>query len=90
MAPALCTEADRGSGGCGVAAKKGTGITPVEQSLIAEEYQHRLSAAWVNAVVPGGLQIISVYLPDTEGLSPYNLALLQEAAALVRNLKGRV
>ena len=68
--------------------KRGTGIAPCDHSLIAEEYRHRISAAWVNAVVPGGLHIISVYLADTEGLSTYSMALLQEAAALARTLKG--
>ena len=83
---ARTTEAGRGSGGCAVAAKKGTGISPVDPKLIAPDMRHRLAAYHVSGVIPGGLHLISVYLKDSEGLSEYNLKILQEAAALVLTL----
>ena len=83
---ARTTEAGRGSGGCAVAARRGTGITPVERELVSHDLRHRITAAHVNAVIPGGLYFISVYLKDSEGLSEYNLRVLQEAAALALTL----
>ena len=85
---AKTTAADRGSGGCAVVTRKGIGITAVDEELIAEEFRHRLAVAHVSAIVPGGVRVISVYLKDSEGLSEYNLRVLQEAAALVRTLDG--
>ena len=38
----------------------------------------------VDAIVKGGVTIISVYMADSEGLSERNMLVLQEAAALVR------
>ena len=40
----------------------------------------------MSAIVPGGLHVVSVYLKDSEGLSEYNLRVLQEAAALALTL----
>ena len=85
---AKTTEADRASGGCAVAARRGIGVAPAGNDIIEEAYAHRIAAAHINAVVPGGFYVISVYLKDTEGLSEYNLRVLQEAAALARTLGG--
>ena len=74
---AKTTEAGRGSGGCAVAARRGTGITPISTDIIAPDLRHRLSAAHVSAIIPGGIHVISVYLKDSEGLTEYNLRVLQ-------------
>ena len=88
LTEAKTTEAGKGSGGCGVLARKGTGVAPADSDLVAEDVKHRISAAFVNAVVPGGFHVISVYLKDSDGLSEYNLRVLQEAAALALTLGG--
>ena len=62
------------------------GFTPVDQLLISPDLRHRVAAAHVSAIVPGGIHIISVYLKDSEGLSEYNLRVLQEVAALTQSL----
>ena len=69
-------------------ASKGIGVAGAGEELIAAAYRHRIAAAHVNAVLPGGLHVISVYLKDSEGLTEYNLRVLQEAAALARTLGG--
>ena len=86
--PARHTAADRGSGGCGVAVKKGSGISAVSTSDLDPEAKHRIAAAWVDVVIKGGITIISVYMADSEGLSERNMAVLQEATALVRSLRS--
>ena len=86
VSQAKTTEAGRGSGGCAITARRGTGISPVESGLIAPEMKHRIAAAHVNAIVPVGVYMISIYLKDTEGLSEENLRVLQEAAALALSL----
>ena len=85
---AKTTKADKGSGGCAVVARKGLGIAAAGEELVADTFQHRLATAHVNAVVPGGLHIISIYRKDSDGLSEYNLRVLQKAAALARTLGG--
>ena len=85
---ARTTEAGKGSGGCVTACRKGIGITPTDNDLIANDSVHRISAAHVNAIAPGGLHVIAVYLKDTDGLSEYKLRVLQGAAALARTLGG--
>ena len=39
------TEAHRGSGGCGVLARKGTGVAPANESLGDQEFEHRIAVA---------------------------------------------
>ena len=85
---ARTTEAGEGSRGCAVAGRKGVGISPADEGLVAEEFRHRFAAAFINTLVLGGIHSISVYLKDSEGLSEYNLRVLQEAAALARTLGG--
>ena len=55
----------------------------MDPELIASDMKHRIAAAQVNAIIQGELHVISLYLEDSEGLSEYNLSVLQEAAALV-------
>ena len=85
---AKTTAADRGSGGCAVAARRGIGIAAADEGLVDAAFQHRIAVAHVSAVVTGGIHVISVYLKDSEGLSEYNLRVLQEVAALARTLGG--
>ena len=85
---AATTEAGKGSGGCAVTVRKGIGISPADEGLVSAQFAHRIAAAHVSGVVAGGVHIISVYLKDTEGLSEYNLRVLQEVGALVRTLGG--
>ena len=70
---AKTTAADRRSGGCGVVARKGIGITAADNDLIDPSLRHRLAVAHGNAIVPGGVHILSVYLKDSEGLTEYYL-----------------
>ena len=83
---AKTNDSGRGSGGCAVAARLGTGVTPVDADLILPEFRHRISAAHVSAVMKGGIHVISVYLKDSVGLTDYNLRVLQEVAALALTL----
>ena len=85
---ARTTEALRGSGGCGVLARKGTGVAPADESMVKQEFTHRISAAWVNAALPGGIYVVSGYLQDTALLNEHNMAVLEEVAALTRSFKA--
>ena len=86
--PARHTDADRGSGGCGVAVKKGSGISAISTEDLAPDTRHRLAAAWVDVIIKGGITLVSVYMADSEGLSEKNLAVLGDATALVRSLRS--
>ena len=88
LSQAKITAAGRGSGGCGVAVRKGAGIAPVDISEVDPRVRHRISAAWLDVVVKGGITIILVYLAGTEGISEHNLLVLREAAALARALRA--
>ena len=56
--------------------------------MVKQEFTHRISAAWVNAALPGGIYVISVYPQNTAVLSEHNMAVLEEVAALTRSLKA--
>ena len=75
------------SGGVAVAAKRGTGIV-AHRGVVRDGFGHRMHFSFVNAVLRGGIHCWSIYLRDSEGLSPENLALLEEAAAIVSALRG--
>eukprot|EP00973_Karenia_brevis_P090801 12404335-Karenia_brevis.AAC.1 len=51
-------------------------------------YSHRLGLAWVNAVLKGGIVMLSIYPKDSEGLSETNLYFLEQVAVVLRTLKG--
>jgi len=85
---ALRTAADKASGGCMVAARKGNGITPHPDSLVKDGFGHRIKLAWVAGFLAGGLHIGSVYLKDGVGLDDTNLELLQEIAGALKQLQG--
>jgi hypothetical protein len=82
------TGCDMGSGGGAILARKGTGISPVQSSCIPEEYQHRISISWINAILKGGIHGMNIYLRHSEGLSPANMLLLAHAAAALGALLG--
>ena len=88
FSPARLTDAAGKSGGCGVAAKLGAGIAPVDDLDIDPDLQHRIAISWVDAVQRGGIYCASAYLANTEGFTEYNMKVLQEAAAVVKSLKA--
>ena len=69
-------------------ARKGTGVAPADKALVSLELQHRISVAWVNAIVPGGVFFISVYMQAAALLNEHNMAVLAEVAAITRTLKA--
>ena len=77
-----------GSGGGAVLTRRGTGIAPVEDVGIPSAYMHRLSMAWIDAVVRGGITCMSIYLRTAEGLSDANMCILEEAAAALNAIRG--
>ena len=87
-AQAWRTAADKASGGVSVAARRGIGICPASQNIVDDAYRHRINVSWINAVAPGGIYIVSVYLRTAEGLSPENLMLLEKIAVAVKCLRG--
>jgi len=85
--PAKLTELGGPSGGCVVAARRGTGIR-AEEGAVPGRIAHRFHVAWVAAVVRAGLHIASIYLRDGVGLDDENLATLHEVAGILRGLRG--
>eukprot|EP00973_Karenia_brevis_P082037 11374127-Karenia_brevis.AAC.1 len=75
----MVTAAEKASGGCGVAVKRGMGISP-HDSLVKQQYAHRFGFAWTAGVLRGGLHCGSVWLKDSEGLSETNRHLLDQIA----------
>ena len=86
LGPALVTAAKGTSGGVAVASRKGLGS--IDHQFIAEGFQHRIGAAWVGAVVKGGVHVFSVYLKDGEGLGDTNSAILTRLAAAIGTVRG--
>ena len=44
--------------------------------------------AWVDAVVPGGMHCVSLYLRHSEGLSADSTAVLDQLAVVIESLRG--
>jgi hypothetical protein len=82
------TAAAMGSGGCAVMVRSGSGIIPASAQTVREPFRYRIAVAWVDAVCRGGIHCISVYLRHSEGLSPANMAILEELYAVVKQVKG--
>ena len=61
---ALAIAADRASGGCAVASRRGVGIAEHEH-IVMDGFEHRMHFAWVGGVLRGGLHIGSIYLKDS-------------------------
>ncbi len=77
-----------GSGGCCVLRKRGAGLRNTTEAYITEQHRHRVCLGWADGVVKGGMHFASVYLRDSEGLTPANMAILDELAVALRSLKG--
>ena len=82
------TAAAAGSGGCVVAVRASSGIHDNTTALVSEPYRHRVAVSWVDGIVPGGVHCISAYFRHSEGLSPANMALLDELTVVIRSLTG--
>jgi hypothetical protein len=82
------TSLHHGSGGCATVARAGIGIAPAPQGCIHDDLQHRLQVTWIAGVCKGGIHILNVYLKDSEGLSPTNMHILEQAAICLKALKG--
>ena len=80
--------AHNASGGVGVSVRRGTGIVGEAVGLIPDAFAHRLVFARVGSVVGGGVHCLSVYLRDSEGLTPANIAILECVAVMVCTLGG--
>jgi len=82
------TSAEFSSGGCVVAASRGIGIRAQPDWSIADGFEHRFKLAWISAILKGGLHAGSVYLQDSAGLNDVNLAVLQEIAVVLKQIRG--
>ena len=82
------TSGSMGSGGNVVMARRGTGIHPVDHVGIGHAVEHRLTLAWVDSILRGGVHCLSVYLRHSEGMSDANLAILEQAGIALRSLGG--
>jgi len=80
--------AEFSSGGCVVGAARGIGIRGHPDWSIADGFEHRFKLAWIGAILRGGLHAGSVYLQDSVGLNDVNLAVLQEVAVVLKQLRG--
>ena len=90
LAPAELTAAGRPTGGIAVACRATVGmitVTTLETSATTT-FCNRLAASWLQGVVRGGLFILSIWLRDSEGLSPENLDILQHAVEVLASLRG--
>ena len=77
-----------GSGGCGMLRRRGAAIRDTTKEYISSQHAHRICISWVDGVVRGGMHFVSVYLRTSEGLTPANMAILEELAVALRALKG--
>jgi hypothetical protein len=84
---ALTNESGYPSGGCAVTARRGFGLTPHE-TLVPDDFAHRLHFAWIGAVIPGGVHLGSIWLKDGQGISPLNLSILEQATIAIGRLRG--
>ena len=82
------TSTHQGSGGSAIVARAGVGITPLSLTGLQSDLHHRLQFSWVAGICKGGVHILNVYLKDSEGLSPTNMHLLEQAALCLKSIKG--
>ena len=80
------TAFDKASGGCTVGVRRGYGLAP--HSRVKDGFAHRVHFAWSAIVAKGGLHLGSIWLRDSEGLSADNLLILQETAAIIKQIRG--
>ena len=75
-----------GKAGVGVLARRPTGIgvpSDLQKDLSPPCAQGRLTAAWVDGILHGGILVLSIYLFDSEGLSDRNVELIEKAGQAV-------
>ncbi len=60
----------------------GYGIGIKHSETDGEQVEHRFALSQVGGLVPGGYHLGSVWLRDSEGLSPSNWKLLRHIAAV--------
>jgi len=87
--PAVPNAAGPASGGCAVAARRGTGITEhADGEDFPFVFRHRFHMAHVSTILRGGIHIGSIYLKDAVGLDEGNMDVLQAVAGLLKVLVG--
>ncbi len=82
------TAALRGSGGMGIFARKGQAVADLASNLVPEGYQHRIAVGWVDAVLKGGIYVVSAWPKDSEGLSDWNMGFLEVIGSIIAVLDG--
>ena len=68
--------------------RKGIGIDTESSLRFKEEVKHRITHAWINGVVRGGIHVFSVYARDQIGPVGENLTVLEELKAAIRAVDG--
>jgi len=85
--PAHRTALGKGSGGCFIATTRSIGLHE-HAGVVKLAVRHRLHAGHVQAVMRGGIHVVSIWLIDGVGLSPENLMILEHAAEVILKLRG--
>ena len=67
-------------------ARKGLGVVP--NATAKDGYEHRISGAWVQCILRGGVHCFSVYMKDGDGAGETNQAILAELAAILGAVRG--
>lgn len=85
--PAWTTAKGRASGGMAVGVRKGYGLSP-HSDMIKKALRHRIHFCKASIIFRGGINLGSIWLRDSEGLTEANLNILAEAAVAIGQLKG--
>eukprot|EP00974_Lingulodinium_polyedra_P024440 2365922-Lingulodinium_polyedra.AAC.1 len=72
------------SGGLALCASKRLGMAALPGCGTTELHRGRLQAAWVDAVVPGGIDVYNVYLETGQGWAGENVVILARLASAIR------
>ena len=76
----------QGKAGVGVLARRPTGIgvpSAMQKDLSPSGAEGRLTAAWIDGILHGGILVLSIYLFESEGLSDRNVNLIEKAGQAV-------
>ena len=71
-----------------VGARKGIGVSDESEITIVDGLRHRISHAWINGMVKGGVHVFSIYAKDIIGPVGENLRLMEELTAALRAIDG--
>ena len=88
MTSARATDAVKASGGCAICVGKGIGIDTDSAIKFKDSVSHRITHAWVNGVMRGGVHIFSVYTKDISGPTGENLVVLEELQTVIKEGSG--